>query len=387
LGDRLPVYEVDPQARAERVAVLHAVSPDGYYVESLVSDIRSSFYSDLPYWMNELRPTGFLGRLVPQQHPELELPGDVRIWSANQTLRYIANFGWNLTGNLIVGDAAFQHYVSLARQSQNVVSVRTRKARFPLMSEEVLRTGTPGSSAGGEQPKFLASKVPPGSSVLVKFSPAAKGALARRSADLLVAEHLAHEVLNEHGKAASKSEVIVSAGQVFLEVERFDRTLAGGRCGVLSLLALDAEFIGRARTWTDSATRLAEVAIIPPALVPEIAWLELFGRLIANTDMHLGNLSFLMSGARVLGLTPAYDMLPAQYAGQQGHLRTVAFQPPAPGPAMIGFWEPASRAAVDFWQRVATHSLISADFRRIARHNSTLVEGFRDAARLLPAAR
>jgi hypothetical protein len=102
--------------------------------------------------------------------------------------------------------------------------------------------------------------------------------------------------------------------------------------------------------------------------------------------MHLGNLSFLMSGARVLGLTPVYDMLPAQYAGQHGHLRSVAFQPPAPGPAAAEFWEPASRAAVDVWQRVATHSLISADFRRIARHNSTLVEGFRDAARLLPAA-
>jgi hypothetical protein len=42
---------------------------------------------------------------------------------------------------------------------------------------------------------------------------------------------------------------------------------------------------------------------------------------------------------------------------------------------------------LEFWQRVATHSLILAEFRRIARHNATLVEGFRDAARLLPAAR
>ena len=57
-------------------------------------------------------------------------------------------------------------------------------------------------------------------------------------------------------------------------------------------------------------------------------------------------------------------LLPAQYAGQQGHLRSVDFQPPAPGPAVAKFWEPASRAVVDFWQRVATHSLISADFRR-----------------------
>ena len=386
LGDRLPIYEVDPQARAVQVAVLHAVSPDGYYVESLVSDIRSSFYSDLPYWMNELRPAGFLGRLIPRQHPELELPSDVRLWSADQTLRYLANFGWNLTGSLIVGEAAFQRYVSLAKQPQNVASARTRKTRYPLLSEAVLKTGAPGSSAGGEQPKFLATKVPPGSPVLVKFSPAAQGAIARRSADLLIAEHLAHEALNEHGKAASKSEIIVSAGQVFLEVERFDRTLPGGRRGVLSLLALDAEFIGRARTWSDSATHLAAAGIIPSSLVADIAWLELFGRLIANTDMHPGNLSFLMSGARVLELAPVYDMLPAHYAGQQGHLRSVAFQPPAPAPAASGMWEAASRAALDFWQRVAAHSLISAEFRREARQNAQLVEGFRLDARLLPVA-
>ena len=387
MGDRLPIYEVDPDARAAQVAVLHAVSPDGFYVESLVSDIRSAFYSDLPYWMNELRPAGFLGRLIPQQHPELELPRDVRLWSADQTLRYLANFGWNLSGSWIVGDAAFQRYVSLARKPQNPVPARTRKARYPQLSEAVLKAGAPGSSAGGEQPKFLATKVPPGSSVLVKFSPAAEGAIATRSADLLVAEHLAHEVLNEHGKAASKSEVIASSGQIFLEVERFDRTLVGGRRGMLSLLALDAEFIGRARTWTDSVTHLAAAGVIPSPLVPEVAWLELFGRLIANTDMHPGNLSFLMSGARVLDLAPVYDMLPAQYAGQQGHLRSVAFQLPVPGPAIAEFWEAASRAAIDFWQRVAAHALVSTEFRSEARHNAGLVEGFRDDARLLPAAR
>ena len=387
LPDRLPVYEINAEARATQVATLHAVGARGFYVESFTPDIANAFYDDLPYWMNELRPSGFLGRLVPKQHPELELPNDARLWSADQTLRYIANHGWNLSGSLIVGDAAFQRYVALAREPQNVVSPNTRKARFPALSVDVLNAGAPGSSAGGEQPKFLATKVPPGSAILVKFSPAAKSALARRSADLLVAEHLAHQVLNQHGKAASKSELVAAAGQIFLEVERFDRTLVGGRRGVLSLLALDAEFVGRALSWTDSALRLAEQKILSPALVTDIAWVELFGILIANTDMHGGNLSFIMQGSRVTSLAPIYDMLPARYAGQQGHLGEVLYQPPAPSPAFAAIWDTASAAAMDLWQRVAKHDLVSPDFRRIARQNAQLVAGFRDAARLLPKPR
>ena len=253
-----------------------------------------------------------------------------------------------------------------------------------MLSADVLGAGAPGSSAGGEQPKFLATKLPPGSSLLVKFSPPRSSALGRRIADLLVAEHCALQVLREHGKSASKSELVESRAQTFLEVERFDRNASGGRSGVLSLMALDAEFVGRMLSWTDSVTRLAEQAVLPRVLATDVAWLELFGRLIANTDMHAGNLSFLMRGNRVLGLAPVYDMLPAQYAGQQGHLGTVVFQPPAPAPAMAGIWDSASRAASMLWQRVAKHPSISLGFRRTAAQNAKQVEEFRAKARLLP---
>jgi len=384
LGEQLPVYEIDARARASHIATLHALLPEGFYVQSLSADIDGGFHKDLPYWLNELRPSGFLGRLIPAQHPDLELPSDARNWSTDQTLRYIANYGWNLIGSLIVGEAAFQRYVSLAHEPQNVVTTKTRKQRYPMLSADVLGAGAPGSSAGGEQPKFLATKLPPGSSLLVKFSPPRSSALGRRIADLLVAEHCALQVLREHGKSASKSELVESRAQTFLEVERFDRNASGGRSGVLSLMALDAEFVGRMLSWTDSVTRLAEQAVLPRVLATDVAWLELFGRLIANTDMHAGNLSFLMRGNRVLGLAPVYDMLPAQYAGQQGHLGTVVFQPPAPAPAMAGIWDSASRAASMLWQRVAKHPSISLGFRRTAAQNAKQVEEFRAKARLLP---
>jgi hypothetical protein len=197
---------------------------------------------------------------------------------------------------------------------------------------------------------------------------------------------LALQVLSEHGKSASKSELVESATQTFLEVERFDRNAAGGRSGMLSLLALDAEFVGRMLDWDDSVTRLAEQGLVPRELVTSVAWLSLFGRLIANTDMHSGNLSFRMHGSRVVGLAPVYDMLPAQYAGQQGHLGVAVFRAPSPAPAMAAVWDPASRAALDFWRRVAEHASISAAFRRIAVQNEKQVQAFRATARLLPRA-
>ncbi|MEO6600221.1 MAG: type II toxin-antitoxin system HipA family toxin YjjJ [Polyangiaceae bacterium] len=387
LGGQLPVYEIDARARASRVAILHAVLPDGFYVESSSADVDSAFHKDLPYWLHELRPSGFLGRLIQKQHLELELPSDVRNWSTDQTLRYLANYGWNLSGNLIVGDAAFQRYVSLAQQPQNVVPAGTRRRRYPVLSANVLGGGAPGSSAGGEQPKFLATKVPPGSAVLVKFSPLRSSALGRRISDLLVAEHSALKILSEHGKSASNSELVEAPEQTFLEVERFDRTASGGRSGVLSLMALDAQFVGRMLSWTDSVDRLIERAVLPRSLATEVAWLELFGHLIANTDMHGGNLSFVMRGSRVTGLAPVYDMLPAQYAGQHGHLGSVVFRPPSPTPAMVGIWDPASKAALAFWLRLGDHASISAGFRRIASQNAKRVAEFRTAARLLPEAR
>jgi serine/threonine protein kinase HipA of HipAB toxin-antitoxin module len=39
-------------------------------------------------------------------------------------------------------------------------------------------------------------------------------------------------------------------------------------------------------------------------------WLKVFGHLMGNTAMHLGNLSFNRVGSRSYALAPVYDMLP-----------------------------------------------------------------------------
>jgi hypothetical protein len=383
LAERLPVYTIDESGHAQHLAQLHAILPEGYYVEAHGTDVRSGFHRDLPYFLHDLRPSGFLGRLLPTQHPELGLPSDVRLWSANDVLRYVSRWGWDLPGSLIVGDDALQRYLDAASSPPAVVELRDRRRRYPELAAEVLQSGAPGSSAGGEQPKFLAIRGPE-TAVLVKFSPRGTDARSRRQADLLIAEHLAHRILAEHGEESARSELVLTPDQAFLEVERFDRLPGGGRRGVMSLLALDAEYLGRMKSWTDSVTHLAEAGHVPKSVVPSTRLRELFGHLIGNTDMHPGNLSFMAHGATPLSLSPVYDMLPTYYAAVVAEATEPELRPRTPSPADAGVWDVASRAALAFWQAVADESTVSTSFRRIARANLLRVEAFRSVAKRLP---
>jgi hypothetical protein len=384
IGDRIPIYEIDEAARARHIATLHALLPEAWYVEALGDEVESAFYPDWPYFLNELRPSGFLGRLVPEQHPELGAPSDVRSWSGTHVLRYAARFGWNLPGALILGEEAFRQYLANAAAPPDRIAPKDRARRYPKLAEGAL-ANTPGSSAGGEQPKFLVSRADGRVPMLVKFSPPMRDAVGRRSADLLVAEHLAHVVLEQSGMSAPRSSLLVAGGRTFLEVERFDRTAVGGRRGVLSLMTLDAEFVGSLRTWGDSVARLAAAGVVETREVLPVRRLELFGRLIGNTDMHGGNLSFFARGSRVQGLAPAYDMLPMRYAPQAGNLvkRPLELAPPLPADAPV--WDDASSAALEFWRRVTRGPELSAEFRRIASANLDAVAAWRRVAALLPS--
>jgi hypothetical protein len=93
----------------------------------------------------------------------------------------------------------------------------------------------------------------------------------------------------------------------------------------------------------------------------------LFGRLIANTDMHDGNLSFKPG----LQLAPVYDMLPMGYAPVRGvELPHMDFMPPLPLPAERDAWLVAARAAEYFWLSASTEARISKGFQAICAQNA-----------------
>jgi hypothetical protein len=191
---------------------------------------------------------------------------------------------------------------------------------------------------------------------------------------VLVCEHLALRTLADHGVPAVSSRIVMDAGRCFLEVERFDRTMQG-RVGMVSLMAYDAQYVGRMDNWASAATRLAERALMRNDDADTLRFLEAFGRLIGNTDRHYGNISLLIDKGN-WRLAPAYDMLPMIYAPVAGELVERAFDPAALASAVdtLAAWKDARSLARGYWQAVAGDKRISSGFRRLAQRHATALE-------------
>ncbi len=357
-----PIFEVSSDGKVEELGVLNAVEPHHYILDN-------NLFADLPYFLCDMRPSGFLGRLVPALHPELELPRDIQTWSAHTTLKYLNNAGFNPPGNLLVGELAVQRFLHLEKEFRSIP-----RRQYSELVNDVLSVGVPGSSAAGEQPKFLATNED-GIHLIVKFSPPYNESVGQRLSDILICEHTAMTILRHAGIASAKTQIFRNAERTFLEVERFDRVGLKGRRGVLSLGSLVAEFIGESVSWSNASEKLAAQKHILPDWHQRIQILELFGHLIANSDMHLFNLSFLSEqGTRVVDLAPVYDMCPMSYAPRANQVLPFQFVPPVRRKNNHTIWEVALPLAIRFWKLVSEDGDISAQFRGIAKQNCELLD-------------
>jgi serine/threonine protein kinase HipA of HipAB toxin-antitoxin module len=243
--------------------------------------------------------------------------------------------------------------------------VAARARSYPLLAGAALRGAAPSSPVQGGHPKFTTTLAESARhvAVLVKFSPPVTSELGRRWADLLVAEHLAHEILTAHGVRGCVSTVLEHDNCVFLECERFDRIDGIGRRGVVSLFALDCARYGQLDSWTACAARLARDGLLSSKDAERIAFLDAFGALTANTDRHLGNISLFDRYEGPLELAPVYDMLPMLFAPRNGRVVPRDFTPPAPQAAWLPVWVQAYQAARSYWEILTSDARISADFR------------------------
>jgi hypothetical protein len=162
-------------------------------------------------------------------------------WTDEHFLTYLTQRGSDAPGNLVIGMESLNR--SLAGiNSPPLVSVHDRVTKYLALAISAMAGAPPGSSVNGEHPKFAAC-VADGerrTHVIVKFSPRRSTPAGQRWADLLIAEYLAHRVLEEYGIVACRSRLLECDDRVFLECDRFDRIGADGRRGVVSLFALDA---------------------------------------------------------------------------------------------------------------------------------------------------
>lgn len=371
VGHEVPVMRVDEQGRPTPFARMVPLEGGAVWVDE--ADGLSMRHDGLPWFLDDMRPQGFMGRTFAHAHPELQLGTDPRHWNDDDVLRALALFGDDLPGNLIVGEAAFQRFHSLPERASRADSA----ADYPRMAEQAMQGTLSGSSAGGEQPKFCT--VTAGRHVIVKFSPAGDAPVDQRIRDLLVCEHLALRTLADAGIPAARTQLFTGAGRVFLESERFDRTTQGpaggrvhGRIGMVSLQVYDAEYVGEMDNWAATANRMLARSLLTVADARNLRLLEAFGVLIANTDRHYGNISLLLADDDWT-LSPTYDMLPMLYAPVGGELvaRNFAARGLQPTAATLPEWEPARALAAVFWRAAADDARISAGFRAIATENSS----------------
>ena len=361
VGRDVPIMRVDERGVVAPFGRMVPLPGGRCWVDE--ADGVSQLHDGLPWFLNDMRPQGFMGRTFAAAHPELQLAADPRRWSDDDALKAMVMFGDDLPGNLIVGEQAFERYHSLAQNASRVASWQD----YPALADAAMQGGLPGSSAGGEQPKFCT--INSGCHVLVKFSPASDTAVSQRMRDLLVCEHLALQTLGQAMHPAATTQIFQAAGRVFLESERFDRT-PQGRIGMVSLEVYDSEYIGKADNWAATANRMAESRLLTAADAAELCFLEAFGLLIANTDRHYGNISLLLKDDDWY-LSPTYDMLPMLYAPINGELveRRFADRPLYPTASTLTEWPAAKALAATFWRIAAKHALISDDFRAIAAQN------------------
>ncbi len=337
---------------------------------------HAGFCEGLPFFITDLRPQGFLGRAIARRLPErLGFPADPRNWSDDQTIAYLSEWGDDLPGNLALGDEAIARAL-LNRELADAVTVETRAGRYPQLAAQANAGQLAGSSVEGEQPKFTAWLRLPDieriSAVIVKFTDRLDTPTGRRWADLLAGESIAVALLSASSRGAAEAlrpQTFDFDQRRFYELPRFDRIGPHGRRGAVSLRALhDTGFTGGdTNDWTVAATGLHERGWINAADLRAIRLRRLFGRLIGNTDMHFGNLTFFLEPELPLRLAPTYDMLPMLWAPRPGDATPMPeFSPAPPMPDELDLWLEAAPMAENFWLAAESGALFSTEFRRIS---------------------
>ncbi len=319
--------------------------------------------SRLPWLLAPLKLQGFLGRLWARSAQAAGYDANPERWRLDQLLALLLRQVHDLPGAISLGD------LSAPLQPAAPVDAQARLAFLDAQAAAVASTLPAGSSAGGEQAKFLCTGSSGSQHWLVKFSPPLGTPFGERWSVLLRAEALALQVLAEHGVPVAAARVLASSQRTCLISVRFDRIGLTGARHVVPLDAVHDAFVpGPRRDWAATCQALALQRRLPVEAAAQARTLLQFGRLIGNSDMHFGNLSLVVAGpadaARGrFSLAPVYDMLPMRWRPdvQSGELDWLPFTPDAADLA-----SPARAVALRFWQRAVDLPATPKAFRHLA---------------------
>jgi len=360
------LWWTDEQGSRTPLGTLTSLANNTVYVES--PHLGDYVGPALPWYLMPLRAEGFLGRIAARSMATLGVGDDPERWSL-ETVLYAA---------LQVHDAPGA--ITLGLQDNAVAQLRLASGgvdqQLDEAAETVATTLPAGSSAGGEQPKFLAV-LGDGGPVIVKFSPPLDTPGGKRWSDLLHAEQLASSVLHHHGFSVAAAHIRQTGRRTYLISERFDRIGATGRRHVVSIGNAHAAFVqGAYRNWAESCEALANRGSLSREDAQVAHTLLDFGRLIGNTDMHSGNLALFVQLLDVrkgrFKLAPVYDMLPMRWrpdarAGEISEYTRF-------GPDASALTSDAAPMALEFWHSLAALPTVSPELRNVSAQMVETIE-------------
>lgn len=368
-----PLTWTTPDGQLQAFGSLHFLQSGQVYVRSRQGADWLSAPGQLPWFLQTLRPQGFLGRQLTRLRPDF--PADPEHWRTEQVLYMAANHAGDPPGALHLGD-------TMGRIVDEAPWAAPDQAtHFDTLARAVTQTLPAASSAGGEQPKFLTEVDTPDGQhkhLIVKFSPPRGTPFGDRWHDLLHLEHLALTVLAENGVAAAPATLAESKERTYLVSERFDRMGMEGKRHVVPASAVHEAFVHAPRQhWVATCEALAAQKRLIPSHVNTVASTYLFGQYIGNTDMHFGNLSFFVDDVLqpALSPTPVYDMLPMMWRPgvYGGELDARPVQPPAPPAGHAALAATVRTWAIDYWERAASLPYLSPMLGAASAENARLI--------------
>ncbi|HMC17022.1 MAG TPA: HipA domain-containing protein [Albitalea sp.] len=356
-----PLWWIDDAGMPRRLGTLSLLG-DGSVVHVAGAGFDDIVRDRLPWYLAPLKPQGFLGRLLAQRLAPSGLASNPESWGVEMSL-FAALQLHDAPGAIVLGEPA-------APAAHHPIPLDAKDAGTALdeLAADVARTLPAGSSAGGEQPKFLAL-LESGEHVIVKFTPLRGTPFGERWHELLHAEAVAAEVLARHGVAVAAGRIVETARRSYLLSPRFDRVGANGRRHAVAVGAVHQAFVaGPYANWAGTCEALARQGRLDRIGGDQARALLEFGRLIGNSDMHSGNLSLMVEldglAAGRFALAPVYDMLPMRWRPDPVMGGAADYTPFEPDPVcLVG---PSRAPAHEFWSELARRQGAGKELRQVA---------------------
>ena len=135
VGRDVPIMRVDERGAVTLFGRMFPLPGGRFWVDE--ADGVSQLHDGLPWFLNDMRPQGFMGRTFAAAHPGLQLAGDPRRWNDDDALKAMVMFGDDLPGNLVVGEQAFERYHGLTQRASQVDSWQA----FPALADSCVAGG------------------------------------------------------------------------------------------------------------------------------------------------------------------------------------------------------------------------------------------------------